>query len=181
MTATAYEQAAAIADAVKGLGAALLVGELAELAGIPAGRQLQRDIADIVGVPLAELRAADPDLETGAGWAAVLGGVKVASRAVRSGAVSAWKAARTAPGLTLGLAAAGAWTLNEVFGDPKVRQAEEMARVLSDQLDRLPPAERAKVLRDWGQTYAANAAGSSIPWALIAAGAAALIAWKVLR
>lgn len=179
MSATAYEQVAAIADAVKGLGAALLVGELAELAGIPAGRQLQRDIADIVGVPLAELRAAD--LETGAGWASLLGGIKAASRAVRSGAVSAWRAARAAPGLTLGLAAAGAWTLNEVFGDPKVRQAEEMARVLSDQLDRLPPAERAKVLRDWGQTYAANSGGSSIPWALIAAGAAALIAWKVLR
>lgn len=166
------------------LGRLLFVGEAAELAGIPAGRELQQRIAAIAGTTVEDLRAAlDSESETGFGALARLGTlIKGGAKAMRSGASKAWTAARAAPGLVLGLASIGGIVLQDVLEpDAEVVQAETMGRVLSEQLDRLPPAERKAVLQAWGEKYAGVASGGGIPWTPILLLGGAFLAWKVLR
>lgn len=171
-----YDDLAEVSEeGTRALGRAMFVGEVASLAGIPAGLVLRERVARILGVPLEQVSGRD--IETGF--------VAVAARilaAVRTGASAAYRAARAAPTLTLGLASIGGLVLQDVLEpDADVIAAEQMSTLLAEQLDRLPAAERSRILESWGRTYAGLGGSTSIPWGWIGLGVAALVAWKVLR
>lgn len=179
MTLTA-DDLTSLVDRYDALGRFLFVGEAAELAGIPAGLQLQQRIADIAGTTLDELRSALAPSETGGVVGTVLKLGRSALGAIRGGASKAWAAAGRHTSLALGLASIGGLVLADVLEpDADVVQAETMGRMLAEQVDRLPPREKAEVLARWGEMYGQG--GSSIPWGAILAVAGVFVAWKVLR